>query len=90
MPGPRPIPSTFPDDFLQDAHNAVRRRTIAVQDAQRYRLVLVLAEHRVRLKLYEELTNGRPKPFQWNFTRKKLYEWLKRSKPHFSPSHPGD
>jgi hypothetical protein len=29
---------------------------------------------RVRLKLYEELTNGRPKPFQWNFTRKKLYE----------------
>jgi hypothetical protein len=45
---------------------------------------------RVRLKLYEELTNSRPQPFRWNFTRKKLYEWLKRARPHFSPSHPGD
>ena len=39
---------------------------------------------RVRLRLYEELTNGDPHPFCWNFTRKKMYEWLKRAKPHFS------
>ena len=30
---------------------------------------------RVRLRLYEELTNRTPCPFEWNFTRKKLYEW---------------
>jgi hypothetical protein len=48
-----------------------------------------LEAFRVRLPLYEELTNGDPRPFCWNFTRKKLYEWLKRAKPHFSSS-PGD
>lgn len=41
---------------------------------------------RVRLALYEELTNRKPKPFEWNFTRQKLGEWLKRAKPHFSPT----
>jgi hypothetical protein len=42
---------------------------------------------RVRLRLYEDLTNRNPRPFVWNFTRKKLYEWLKRAKPHFSSPH---
>lgn len=37
---------------------------------------------RVRLALYEELTNRSPKPFVWNFTRQKLREWLKRVRPH--------
>ena len=40
MPGPVPARCTFPDDFLQDAVDTVRRRTAAVQVVQRYRLVL--------------------------------------------------
>jgi hypothetical protein len=32
----------FPDDFLQEARNSVRRRTVAVQTVQRFQLVLVL------------------------------------------------
>ena len=43
--GPKPTPCTFPDDFLQEARASVGRRTIAVQDAQRYRLVLLLHDH---------------------------------------------
>ena len=44
MRGPRPVPCTFPDWFLQDAINTVRRRTASVQDVQRFRLVLLLQE----------------------------------------------
>jgi DDE superfamily endonuclease len=39
---------------------------------------------RLRLALYEELTNTQAKPFEWKFTRKKLGDWLKRASPHFS------
>jgi DDE superfamily endonuclease len=39
---------------------------------------------RVRLALYEELTNRQPKPFAWKFTRQDLLSWLKRAAPHFS------
>ena len=42
MPGPVPTCCTFPDDFLQDARDTVRRRTATVQVVQRYRLVLLL------------------------------------------------
>ncbi len=42
MPGPQPSPCMFPDDFLQDARQSVRRRTAAFQTVQRFRLVLVL------------------------------------------------
>ena len=45
MRGPKPTPCTFPDDFLQEAGASVGRRTIAVQAAQRFRLVLLLHEH---------------------------------------------
>jgi hypothetical protein len=45
MPGPRPSPCMFPDDFLQEARNSVRRRTVAVQTVQRFQLVLVLEQH---------------------------------------------
>lgn len=38
---------------------------------------------RVRLALYEELSNRTPKPFAWKFTRQKMSDWLKRSSPHF-------
>lgn len=38
---------------------------------------------RLRLRLYEELSNAKPKPFRWKFTRKKLEDWLYRIKPHF-------
>jgi len=42
MRGPRPVPCSFPDGFLQDALDTVRRRTASVQDVQRFRLVLLL------------------------------------------------
>jgi hypothetical protein len=38
---------------------------------------------RLRLRLYEELSNANPKPFRWKFTRKKLEDWLYRIQPHF-------
>jgi hypothetical protein len=31
-----------------------------------------------RLRLYEELTNGEPRPFAWKFDRKKLAAFLQR------------
>jgi hypothetical protein len=37
---------------------------------------------RVRLALYEELSNRTPKPFKWKFTRQNLLDWLKRASPH--------
>jgi DDE superfamily endonuclease len=42
-----------------------------------------LAAIRLRLALYEELTNAKPKPFAWKFTRHDLTNWLKRASPHF-------
>jgi Homeodomain-like domain len=45
MPGPRRRSCTFPDDFLQEASNTIRRRTVAVQTVQRFQLVLVLEKH---------------------------------------------
>ena len=44
---------------------------------------------RLRLRLYEELTNRRPKPFAWKFTRQKLADWLKRASPHFPAANAG-
>ena len=38
---------------------------------------------RVRLALYEQLSNGSPRPFAWKFTRQDLLNWLKRASPHF-------
>jgi hypothetical protein len=37
-----------------------------------------LAEVEVRLRLYEELTNRQPRPFNWTFTKSDLFEWLQR------------
>ncbi len=45
MPGLTPALCTFPDAFLQEARDTVRRRTVAVQTVQRFRLVLLLHEH---------------------------------------------
>ena len=45
MRGPRPTPCIFPERFLQEARVTVRRRTAAVRDVQRSRLVLLLYEH---------------------------------------------
>lgn len=44
VPGPNPTLCTFPDEFLQEALDTVRRRTVSVQAAQRFRLVLLLHE----------------------------------------------
>jgi hypothetical protein len=38
---------------------------------------------RLRLALYEQLSNQTPKPFAWKFTRQDLLNWLKRASPHF-------
>ena len=38
---------------------------------------------RLRLALYEQLSNKTAKPFQWKFTRQDLLDWLKRASPHF-------
>jgi hypothetical protein len=38
---------------------------------------------RLRLRLYEELSNREPNPFTWKFTRQDLTDWLKRASPHF-------
>jgi DDE superfamily endonuclease len=38
---------------------------------------------RVRLALYEELSNRTPHPFAWKFTRQDMLDWLKRASPHF-------
>jgi hypothetical protein len=45
MPGPTPALCTFPEAFVQEARATVRRRTVAVQTVQRFRLVLLLHEH---------------------------------------------
>ena len=37
-----------------------------------------LDEVEQRLRLYEELTNGEPRPFQWKFDRTKLAALLQR------------
>jgi len=39
---------------------------------------------RLRLLLYEDLSNRTPRPFEWKFTRQDLLNWLKRASPHFS------
>ena len=44
MPGPHAALCTFPDDFLQEAVDTVRRRTVPAQAVQRFRLVLLLHE----------------------------------------------
>jgi hypothetical protein len=43
---------------------------------------------RVRLALYEELSNTTPRPFKWKFTRQDLLDWLKRASPHFLAGPP--
>ena len=37
-----------------------------------------LEEVELRLRLYEELTNRNPRPFEWRFDRQKLYAFLRR------------
>ena len=45
MRGPRSTPCIFPEYFLQEARETVRRRTAAVRDVQRSHLVLLLRDH---------------------------------------------
>ena len=44
MAGPRPAVCNFSEEFLQEACQTVRRRTVAMQDVQRCRLALLLHE----------------------------------------------
>lgn len=43
---------------------------------------------RLRLALYEDLTQKSPKPFAWKFTRQDLTNWLKRASPHILAAQP--
>ena len=45
---------------------------------------------RLRLALYEELSNRTPRPFAWKFTRHDLLNWLKRASPHFLATSTGE
>jgi hypothetical protein len=49
-----------------------------------------LAEVEQRLRLYEELSNRQPHPFEWKFTRAKLAEFLKRLEAHGAMRDQGD
>lgn len=44
MPGPAPLPFSFPEAFLQEARRTARRRIVPLQDVQRSRLALLLHE----------------------------------------------
>ena len=37
-----------------------------------------LQELELRIRLYEELTNKQPKPFDWKFTKSDLFDLLQR------------
>jgi hypothetical protein len=54
----------------------IQRKVLTPNDFQTLEAV------RVRLALYEELTNRTPRPFAWKFTRQDLLAWLKRASPH--------
>lgn len=43
-----------------------------------------LEEVQERLRLYEELSNQEPCPFEWKFDRVKLAEYLQRLEAHFA------
>lgn len=49
-----------------------------------------LEEVEQRLRLYEELSNRQPRPFEWKFTRAKLAEFLKRLEAHGVMRDQGD
>src|SRR5215475_12813484 len=49
-----------------------------------------LEEVEQRLRLYEELSNRQPRPFEWKFTHAKLAEFLKRLEAHEVMRDQGD
>jgi hypothetical protein len=49
-----------------------------------------LGEVEQRLRLYEELSNRQPHPFEWKFTRAKLMEFLDRLQAHEAMRKPCD
>jgi hypothetical protein len=55
----------------------IQRKVLTPNDFARLEAI------RVRLALYEELSNRTPKPFAWKFTRQEMQNWLKRASPHF-------
>jgi hypothetical protein len=55
----------------------IQRKVLTPNDFARLEAI------RVRLALYEELSNRTPKPFAWKFTRQDMLNWLKRASPHF-------
>jgi hypothetical protein len=78
--GPSPLfQHCFPADFLVEARLLSRRRTVKAHLLQHARVVLLLHEQvELRLRLYEELTNSQPKPFDWRFTKADLADLLHR------------
>lgn len=48
-----------------------------------------LRDVETRLRLYEDLTNRQPRPFDWRFTRQHLFDWLQRQSAKTKPVHNG-
>ena len=96
MPGPSPVPCTFPDDFVQAALDTIRRRTAPVQVVQRFRLALLLHEQ-------SDMKNDKAAK-EVGLSARQVQRWRSRwaagdfsiedeagrgRKPVFSPSRPG-
>ena len=47
-----------------------------------------LQEVELRLRLYEDLSNRTPRPFNWRFTKLDLFKWLQRQASKKQPAGP--
>ena len=48
-----------------------------------------LRDVEARLRLYEDLTNRQPRPFDWRFTKRHLFDWLQRQSAKAKPVNSG-
>jgi DDE superfamily endonuclease len=66
-----PVPASWPNP-VEIYLSLVQRKVLTPNDFASW------VEVEQRLRLYEELCNQRPRPFQWKFTREKLLHFLDR------------
>jgi DDE superfamily endonuclease len=71
-----PIPASWLNQ-VEIYFSIIQRKVLTPNDFAKLEAI------RVRLALYEELSNRTPKPFAWKFTRQDMLNWLKRASPHF-------
>jgi hypothetical protein len=95
MRGPSPTACMFPEEFLQEARTAVKRRTASVQAVQRFRLALLLHE--------QPQVGNEAAAERIGLSARQVQRWRQRwsagdfsiedragrgRKPHFSPAGP--